>query len=369
MPYIARWGIIATGWISEQFFVDLLVDPASRGVTDIVHKPVAVASRSLAKATKFIADHGKGIDGVRAYGSYADLVADPDVDIVYVGTPHSSHYEVSLQALKAGKHVLCEKILTINAAQARHLADYAKSHDLFIMEAVWTRFFPLSLELRKKLHDENAIGAIRRVTADVGFVAVPDIKSRLYDPFLAGGALFDVGVYPMAWIQMICYHHPENKKSPPSMIKSSMVKSRLTGVDESTVITMVWDELHIISVSTCSIVVDSPKDCAIRVQGDRGEVIIPSPTYRPVKFTIRIYGSEGKEDDVKTYDFPIPGPMGFFWEADAVARDIRDGKIVDDNYSIEESVSLMERFDQVRQENGLKYPAEIEFVGESDGIA
>ncbi|KAK9364337.1 hypothetical protein V1509DRAFT_636706 [Lipomyces kononenkoae] len=364
MPYIARWGIVATGWISERFFVDLLVDPASRGVGDVLHKPFAVASRSLASAEKFIASHGNGTEGIKAYGSYDELFADPDVDIVYVGTPHSAHYEVSLSALKAGKHVLCEKIFTVNAAQARHLAEYAKSRHLFIMEAVWVRFFPLALELRKKLHEEKVIGNIRRVTAELAHTDFPNSASRLFDPLLAGGALFDIGVYPMTWIQLICYHHPENKKSPPSKVTSCMLKTS-SGVDESTVITMVWDAPQIVSVATCSFAFESPQDCAIRVQGDLGELIIPRPAYRPTAMTVKLYKNENIQDEsITTYNFPIPGPTGLFWEADAVARDIRDGKIVDELCSVEETVFVMELLDLVRQQNDLKYPDEIECLKE-----
>ncbi|KAK9427519.1 hypothetical protein V1505DRAFT_417456 [Lipomyces doorenjongii] len=358
MVYTASWGIVGTGWISERFFIDLLVDPTTRGVTDIVHKPIAVSSRSLAKAEKFIADFGNGDKSIRAYGSYADLFSDPDIDIVYIGLPHSSHYQVSLQALRAGKNVLCEKVFTINARQSRHLADYAKTHNLFLMEALWTRFFPLSVEFQRQLHEENVIGPIRRVTTDLAYRFTPDIGSRLYNPALGGGALLDVGVYAMTWILMICYHHPDNNKSPPSAISSTMLKSPLAGVDESTVITMVWDKPHIISTAMCSITVNSPEDCLVRVQGDLGEII-------PVNFIVKTYSTDkGKPDDVKTYDFPIPGPTGLFWEADAVARDIRDGKVVDDNYPIEESIFVMEVLDEVRRQNYFEYPAEIEFVEE-----
>ncbi|KAK9321089.1 hypothetical protein V1517DRAFT_278656 [Lipomyces orientalis] len=366
MVYIARWGIVATGWISERFFVDLITDPATRGVTDVVHKPVAVASRDKDRAEKFIVDFGGAIKGVKAYGSYEELFADPEVDIVYIATPHSSHYEVTLQALRAGKHVLCEKAFTINSSQARNLVEYAKSHNLFLMEAVWTRFFPLSLEFQRILHEEKVIGKIRRVTSDLAHKREPSVGSRFYQPLLGGGALLDLGVYAMTWIQMICYHHPENMKSPPSVISSTMLKAPLTGVDESTVITMVWDKPHIISTATCSLAVKSPRECLVRVQGDLGEIVVPISTNRPLMFIVKIFSTEdGKPDDVKTYEFPIPGQTGLFWEADAVARDVRDGKITDDIYPAEESVFVMEVFDKVREQNGLKYPPEIEFVEES----
>ncbi|KAJ8099533.1 hypothetical protein POJ06DRAFT_281760 [Lipomyces tetrasporus] len=253
-----------------------------------MHKAVAVASRDTERAEKFIVDFGGGNKG----------------------------------ALRAGKHVLCEKPFTINSSKARHLVEYAKSHNLFLMEAVWT-LFSLSLEFQRILHEEKVIGKIRRVTSDLAHKREPSVGSRFYQPLLGGGALLDLGV-------------------------STMLKAPLTGVDESTVITMVWDKPHIISTATCSLAVKSPRECLVRVQGDLGEIV----------FIIKIFSTDdGKPDDVKTYEFPIPGRC--------VARDVRDGKIMDDIYPAEESVFVMEVFDKVHEHNGLKYPPEIEFVKES----
>lgn len=159
--YTAKWGIMATGGIATKFCKDILKDPSLRDTTGVAHKIVAVASSSSPdRAADFI----KNIDGpsdAKTYGSYADLVADKDVEIVYVGTPHSHHFQNVMLALEAGKNVLCEKALTVTAAQTKKLVETAKEKNLFLMEAVWTRFFPLSIKVRE-LITSGAIGTVYR---------------------------------------------------------------------------------------------------------------------------------------------------------------------------------------------------------------
>jgi predicted dehydrogenase len=155
---------MATGWIAEMFSKDLLTNPATRDVHDVRHEIVAVASSSAKeRAAEFITK----IDGpstAKTYGSYHELVADPDVDIVYVATPHSHHFQNAMLALEAGKNVLCEKALTVTASQARKLVDKAREKNLFFMEAVWTRYFPISIKVRELV----ASGAIGNVYRAVG---------------------------------------------------------------------------------------------------------------------------------------------------------------------------------------------------------
>ncbi len=182
--YTARWGILATGFIAEKFARDLLIAPSTRSVSDVQHEIVAVASSSSAsRAADFIKQIGHGApDKCAAYASYEELVADPNVDIVYVATPHAFHYDNTLLALEAGKHVCCEKPFTINARQARHLIKVAKANKRFLMEAVWTRFFPITLEIQRLLHKERILGKISRVFSDLSTCFDPDPKHRLYNP-------------------------------------------------------------------------------------------------------------------------------------------------------------------------------------------
>jgi predicted dehydrogenase len=202
----------ATGWIADGqslhnptsrklqklnktvFVRDLLRDPAARDASDVSHTVVAVSSSSSAsRAEEFISETGIPAP-CAAYGSYEDLVADRNVDVVYVATPHSHHFQNVMLALEAGKNVLCEKAFTVNAAQTRILVETARKKNLFLMEAVWTRYFPLSIEVRE-LIKAGRIGEVLRVTADNSFGDNPEEKfgteHRMVNKDLAGGALLD----------------------------------------------------------------------------------------------------------------------------------------------------------------------------------
>ena len=171
-----------------------MLDPSTRDVSDVKHTVVAAASSSSAeRAKKFLQECNCPSDAV-AYGSYAELVKDKNIDIVYVATPHSHHYQNTMLCLEAGKHVLCEKAFTVNAAQAKKLVTTAEAKKLFLMEAVWTRYFPLSIQIRKLITDDT-IGAVHRVIADLSFGDNVEEKygtdHRMVNIDLAGGALLD----------------------------------------------------------------------------------------------------------------------------------------------------------------------------------
>ena len=189
-----RWGILATGGIAVTFTKDLLKDPSTRQVSDVHHTVTAAASSSSAsRANDFLKEVGAP-SSAKGYGSYKELVNDPNVDIVYVATPHSHHFQNTMLCLEAKKHVLCEKAFTTNAAQAKILVETAKKNNLFLMEAVWIRFFPICQELRK-LASDGKIGDIRRVFADLSIAADVEGKfgtqHRMVNMDLAGGALLD----------------------------------------------------------------------------------------------------------------------------------------------------------------------------------
>jgi predicted dehydrogenase len=181
--------------LGTEFTKDLLIDPKLRDASDISHTVVAVASSSSkARAEKFITDF-KLPAPCTAYGSYKELAEDPNVDIVYVATPHSHHFQNAMLALESGKNVLCEKAFTVNAAQAKILVETARKKNLFLMEAVWTRYFPLSIEIRNRIKNGD-IGEVLRVVADTSFGDEdPEkkwgTKHRMVNKNLAGGALLD----------------------------------------------------------------------------------------------------------------------------------------------------------------------------------
>ncbi|MFD4641508.1 Gfo/Idh/MocA family protein [Lentzea sp. NPDC058436] len=185
-----KWGVIATGGIAQTVTADML---KVEGVTVL-----AVSSRDVTKAQAF-ADRF-GIE--RAYGDYRDLLADPDVDVVYVATPHGQHHEVTLAALDAGKHVLCEKAIALTVAQAEEMVERARSKNLFLMEAMWTRFNPLIRKVQEAVAG-GEIGEVRMIRADFGFRHAFSDGDRLWAKEAGGGATLDLGVYPVAFAHQI----------------------------------------------------------------------------------------------------------------------------------------------------------------------
>ncbi len=195
-----RWGVVGPGRIAEKVVEDFAVVDGARAV--------AVASRSLDRARAFAARHG--IE--RAHGSYADILADPEVDVLYVATPHPQHHAIALGALRAGKALLIEKAFTATTAGAAEIVDVARETGVFVMEAMWTRFQPAIVAVRDLIAD-GAIGEVRSVQADLGVAREYDPSDRLFDPALGGGALLDLGVYVVSFAQMVL-GTPE-RVSPP----------------------------------------------------------------------------------------------------------------------------------------------------------
>jgi predicted dehydrogenase len=185
-----RWGIVGPGRIAESVMADFAHVPGAR--------PVAVASRSLDRATAFAQRHG--LEG--AHGSYAGIVADPDVDVLYVATPHPQHAAIALAAIDAGKALLVEKAFTATTAGAAEVVGRARERGVFVMEAMWTRFQPAVVRLRE-LVAEGAIGEVRSVQADLGVARDYDPRDRLFALELGGGALLDLGVYVVSFAQML----------------------------------------------------------------------------------------------------------------------------------------------------------------------
>ena len=185
-----RWGIVGPGRIAENVVKDFAVVDGARAV--------AVASRSVDRAQAFAVRHG--ID--RAHGSYAEILADLDVDVLYVATPHPQHHPIALAALRAGKALLIEKAFTATTAGAHEVVDAARETGLFVMEAMWTRFQPAIVALRDLVAD-GAIGEVRSVQADLGVAKEYDPTDRLFDLTLGGGALLDLGVYVVSFAQML----------------------------------------------------------------------------------------------------------------------------------------------------------------------
>ncbi|KAF2398858.1 oxidoreductase domain-containing protein [Trichodelitschia bisporula] len=388
-PRTIRWGILATGGIALTSTRDLLTDPTTRGVTNLRHTVVAAASSSSQSKAESFLRTVNAPPSAKPYGSYADLIADPSVDIVYIATPHSHHYTNALLALRGGKHVLCEKALTVNAAQARHLVETARERGVLLMEAVWTRYFPLTAYVREVIQS-GRLGPVTRVLADCSVAtephtSFPDGAHRMVNPALAGGALLDMGIYSLTWVFTALWRAGTGQ-TPPRVV-SAMAHYGPTGADEMCTVVVVFPraqdaggDAH--GIATTSMRVDTDPGGrgsapSVRIQGPKGEVQVFPPTYRPTKTRVVLL-----DGTVEEKDWAQPGPgigskwfngfggptnaegegHGMFWEADEAARCVIEGRKEGALEGWDESVLIMEVMDEVRKQGGLVYPEEIERV-------
>jgi predicted dehydrogenase len=322
-----RWGVIGTGGIAAAFADDLRLLPDA--------SLVAVGSRRQSTADEF-ADR---YNVPHRHASYEALVADDDVDVVYVATPHSGHHAAAKMAIEAGKAVLVEKPFTINAVEARDLVDAARARGVFLMEAMWTRFLP-HVERVRSLVESGALGDIRTVICDHSQWFERDASSRLFDPELGGGALLDLGVYPVSFASMIL--------GTPSRV-TAVSDPAFTGVDATT--SMVLQHLDGSHASlTTSLQAAGPNRAF--VIGTDARVEIDHVFYAPTTFTVI-----GRDGSVEPYDEPHDGG-GLRHEAAEVMRCVRAGKLESDIMPLDETVAIIETLDEVRRQIGLAYPGE-----------
>jgi predicted dehydrogenase len=334
----------------------------------------AASSSSVSRAQDFL-KRVRAPTSARAYGSYAEMVKDPNVDIVYVATPHSHHFQNTMLCLEAGKHVLCEKAFTVNAAQAKKLVETAKAKNLFLMEAVRTRYFPLSVKIREMV-TSGEIGTVHRVIADLSLEKNADDGSLAFDDGhrmvnldLAGGALLDLGIYALTWNFQILYHCQPKPREAPT-VTGVINKYEKTGADEMTSMILHFPKHKSMGIALTSLRVATDPDegnaagAAIRIQGTKGEIQVLGPAYRPTYYRVIMKNAGGKVEEV---DCAIPTDPdrngdghGMFWEADEAARCLRDRKVESETLSWEESVIIMETMDTVRKQGGLKYSELIE---------
>jgi predicted dehydrogenase len=310
------WGLLGTGGIAGTFAADLMFTDSGRAA--------AVGSRNLDSANRF-ADE---FDIPNRHASYEALVADPDVDVVYVATPHPMHHANALLALRAGKPVLVEKAFTMNAAEAEELVAVARAEGLFLMEAMWTRFLPHIAEIRRLLA-EGALGDIVTVTADHGQWFVKDPDFRLFAPELGGGALLDLGVYPVSFASMVL--------GQPDRIVS-LIDPAFTGVDGQTSMLFGYAS-GAQAVLTCTSSAKSPTRGAI--VGTDARIEIDGDFYAPTSFTLITRTGE------RTYFDSQSEGKGLWHEADAVARCLHEGLLESPLMPLDESVSIMQTMDAV----------------------
>jgi predicted dehydrogenase len=322
-----RWGIIGTGRIAAQFADGLAVLPDAA--------LVAVGSRAQESADAF----GDRFDVSRRHASYEALAEDPEVDVVYIATPHPFHQENSILCLRAGKAVLCEKPFAINAGQAQAVIDLAREEGLFLMEAMWTRFLPTMRKLRELLAAET-IGPVQMMSADFGFRSEFDPTSRLFDPALGGGALLDVGVYTLSLAEMTL--------GPPARI-TSMAHIGETGVDEQAVVVLGFGSGQMALLST-SVRTTTSQEATLL--GTEGQIKVHAPWWQSQKLSLTLSG-QGTE----VLELPFAG-NGYQYEAQAVMDCLREHRQQSAVMPWDETLSVMRTMDRVRAQWGLRYPME-----------
>jgi predicted dehydrogenase len=321
-----RWGLLAPGWIAGAFVA------AVHGYTD--QRFVAVASRSAERAQSFAAQHGIA----RAYGSYDQLVGEPEVDVVYIAAPQSEHLALGLLAIAAGKHVLIEKPLATTAAEARILVEAARSAGVLLMEAMWSRYQPQAAVIRTLVAD-GVLGDIRGVTADHGQAIPADPQHRLYRRDLGGGALLDLGIYPIQLDSMVL-------GAPTSITAIGGLTD--TGVDAYSTLTLTH-EGSAQSTLTTTMIARTPTTAVI--VGSEARIEMAGPFHVP---TTMLLADNEFMGDTLTWADPTGVVLmdGLSWEATALARYVGEGRTESPLHTLDETVSILETIDEARRQLG-----------------
>jgi len=320
-----KWGIIGLGGIAHKFVKDLAL---VEGV-----ELYAVASRSIEKADAFAQQY----KAKKAYGSYEDLFKDEAVDIVYIATPHNSHKNLSIEALQAGKHVLCEKPLAVNRTQVEAMITTAQNEKRFLMEAFWSKFNP-SIQAIFKLIENGEIGEVRYINADFCFLREVDEPHRLFNLDLAGGALLDVGVYPVFLAYSIL-------GLPKAIVAGTNFAS--TGVDLQTA--AIFNYPKAMANLMCGL--RSTSNMVAKIYGTEGSIFIDARWHETQGFKII------KNGNVESKSYPTKG-KGFTYEIEECKKCILKNEIESKVWSHQNSLDLISLTDKIREQIGLKYPFE-----------
>jgi predicted dehydrogenase len=323
-----RWGLIGPGRIAHNFAKGLATVPDG--------KLQAVASRDAARAIAFATEYG----GAKCYDSYDALIADPEVDAIYIATPHNLHADAVRACIEGGKPVLCEKPLTVNAAQAEALFALAKARGVFLMEALWTRFLPIYAEVRKWL-DEGRIGEPRLLSSSFGFKTARNVEDRLLNPALAGGALLDIGVYNLSVSQWVL------QRNPDSFSATGFVGE--TGVDEQLAGTLDYGS-GVMSQFHCTIRADTAND--FRIYGSEGSIRIHSMFWGATMATLQDANGE------TTLERPHRA-SGFEYQIEEAQRCIREGLLESPGITHADTLATMKLMDALRRHMGQRYPFEV----------
>jgi predicted dehydrogenase len=323
-----RWGILGTGWIAEMFVTDL----KATGIA-----VTAVGSRSQESADAF----GSRFEIPARHPSYEALVADPDVDAVYVATPHPMHAENALLAIAAGKHVLVEKPFTLNAREAEKVAEAARRAGVVVLEAMWSRFLPSMVRIREIIA-AGTIGEVRTLIADHDQLLPKDPAHRINNPELGGGALLDLGVYPVSFAVDLF--------GAPISVTAKGDKTA-TGVDRQVALIL---EHAGGAISVLHTALDTQGANTATVVGTEGRIEIDSVWYEQTSFTVYA----GKESEVvERYEETVPS-RGMQFQAWELERVVGEGRAESSLLPLDETVAVMAVLDEARRQVGVVYPGE-----------
>lgn len=329
------WGIFGAGKIAHDFVIALKTLPEDE------HKVVSVASRSLERASEFADKHKIG----KAYGSYEELAQDANVEVVYVSTIHPQHAWLCKLALNHGKHVLCEKPMTMNLKETKEVFELAKAKGLFIMEAMWTRFFPLHMDV-KNLIDSNAIGELRMAFVSIG--ANIEHIERIKNPDQGGGGLLDLGIYGLHVVDMMF-----GGDEPLSI--TAVGQKTVTGVDSSIVVTMLFKGNKMASI-TMSMVADLPWEATF--SGSQGSITINRLFHCATSFT--------SPNGTKEYPLPEPSDTmnfknstGMRYEIQAVRNSLLSGEKENLTMPWKTTEKIFGWMDEIRRQIGVVYNADL----------
>ena len=322
-----NWGILGPGRIANQFAEGLkVIEDASL---------FAIGSKNLERGQAF----AKKYQAEKVYNSYEALVNDPEVDAVYIATPHRFHFDQILLCLNAGKPVLCEKPLTVNAAETKELVKVAIAKNTFLMEAFWTVYLPIYAQVRQWLN-EKVIGDLRLMDSTLGINVPKAHDDRWLNPELAGGTLLDMGVYPISVSQWVMGREPQSFSAKAYMGK--------TGVDELTAVILKYEN-GVISTFSSNFISDDANN--FYIYGSKGHICIHGPYWGASRATLVCGGQE------LTVTKPLSGG-GFEFETEEAMRCFRQGLLESPLMTHAQTVAKMSLMDSIRFEIGLKYPFE-----------
>ncbi len=326
-PHTIRWGVLGTGRMAEAFARCL------KEVEDA--ELVAVGSRASESAAAFAVRHAAR----NAYAGYEEVAADPEVDVVYIATPHALHRDNTLMSLRSGKAVLCEKPFAINATEAAAMIEEARDRGLFLMEAMWTRYVPAVVKLRELLA-EGAIGEVQLIIAGGAYQPAPDPEFYLFRPELGGGVLLDAGVYLVSMASMIF--------GSPSRIAAV---GRLTaqGIDEQEGVLLEHEGGGIANLYV-SLRAQSPPDMTLL--GSAGRIHVHPPIFAPKRLTLTRYDGD---DEILELPFAAEG---YQFQAQEVGACLRGGRLQSTVMPLDETLHIMQTMDAIRDQLGLRYPME-----------